>query len=103
MSYFDLFQASGMLICFLIELTIRLYLTPPLLSLLSEKNVMEKEAGVGMEVGKFALGKLKQCPHYLRIHKTFRKVHSTIAMLNIITMACTMLHLYYLSHKICSI
>lgn len=92
-----------MSLCFLVELVIRLYLTPPLLSLIAEKHEMEKDAGVGMEVGKFSLGTLKQSPHYLKVHKQFRRIHSTIAMLNIVAMACTMLHLYYLSHKLCNV
>ncbi|XP_018571263.1 transmembrane protein 205 [Anoplophora glabripennis] len=96
-------QASGMTICFLVELVIRLYLTPPLLALMVEKNTIEKRAGVGMEIGKLNPGKLLNCPHYLQVHKQFRKVHMSIAILNIVTMACTMLHLYYLSHKLCAL
>ncbi|VEN57739.1 unnamed protein product, partial [Callosobruchus maculatus] len=96
-------QASGMSICFLLELVVRLYLTPPLLELMTEKIAIEKSAGVGTEVGKLNLGKLKDCPHYLRIHKSFRKIHMSIAILNIIAMACTSSHLYYLSHKLCAI
>ncbi|CAH0562544.1 unnamed protein product [Brassicogethes aeneus] len=93
-------QTIGMSICFFTELIIRLYLTPPLLTLITEKNQIEKSAGVGFEVGKVDPGKLKHCPHYLKIHKKFRKVHMSIAIGNIVTMACTMLHLYYLSQKL---
>ncbi|CAH1980513.1 unnamed protein product [Acanthoscelides obtectus] len=96
-------QALGMSICFLLELVVRLYLTPPLLELMSEKIAIEKSAGVGSEIGKLNLGKLKNCPHYLKIHKSFRKIHMSIAILNIIAMACTTSHLYYLSHKLCAI
>ncbi|XP_060515755.1 transmembrane protein 205 [Cylas formicarius] len=94
-------QAIGMSVCFLTELVIYLYLTPPLLSLITIKTAIEKEAGVGMEVGKFDPGRLRNCTHYLKIHKTFRKVHMTIAIGNIVTMACTTLHLYYLASKLC--
>jgi hypothetical protein len=94
-------QVGAMTLCFLIELLIRLYLTPPLLSLMTLKNRIEAQAGVGMEVGKLVPGNLLNCPHYVTIHKAFRKVHMTIAIGNLITMACTMLHLYHLSQKLC--
>ncbi|XP_066155567.1 transmembrane protein 205 [Euwallacea fornicatus] len=94
-------QAAAMSLCFLTELVIFLYFTPPLLSLISRKTAIEKEAGVGLEVGKFEPGKLKSCPHYMKIHKDFRKAHMKIAMGNIFTMACTTLHLYYLASKLC--
>lgn len=90
-----------MTLCFLIELIIRLYLTPPLLSLMTRKNRIEAQAGVGMEVGKLLPGNLMNCPHYMTLHKAFRRVHMTIAIGNIITMSCTMFHLYYLSQKLC--
>ncbi|KAJ8923483.1 hypothetical protein NQ315_010061 [Exocentrus adspersus] len=96
-------QAFAMSVCFLAELTVRLYLTPPLLVLMVEKNDIERRAGVGMEVGKLNPGKLLNCPHYLRLHRQFRKVHMTIAILNIVAMACTVIHLYHLSHKLCAI
>lgn len=68
---------------------------------MEQKNNIEKEVGVGMEVGKHDPGVLVNCPHYLQIHKAFRKVHMTIAIGNIITMACTVIHLHYLANKIC--
>ncbi|XP_057672530.1 transmembrane protein 205 [Diorhabda carinulata] len=96
-------QAVSISLCFLVELVVRLYFTPPLLRLIGIKHKIEKEAGVGLEVGKYDLGKLRDCPYYLKIHKSFRKIHMTIAILNLVAMACTTLHLYYLSHKLCSI
>ncbi|KAK9890372.1 hypothetical protein WA026_010465 [Henosepilachna vigintioctopunctata] len=93
-------QVISMTLCFMIELVIRLYLTSPLLKLISGKNKFEKDAGVGMEVGKFNPGILLHNNEYMKLHKSFRKVHMTIALGNIIAMACTMLHLYYLSQKI---
>ncbi|CAG9831993.1 unnamed protein product [Diabrotica balteata] len=96
-----LIQATSITLCLLVELTVGLYLTSPLLGLLRIKIGMEKEAGVGLEVGRYELGALKDCPHYMKIHKKFRKVHMTIAILNLIAMACNTLHLYYLSQKIC--
>lgn len=96
-------QAFAMSICFLTELVIFLYLTPPLLALIAVKTEIEKEAGVGLEVGKLVPGKLLKCPHYVKIHKTFRKVHMSVAIGNILTMACTTLHLHYLACKLCTI
>ncbi|XP_044256677.1 transmembrane protein 205 [Tribolium madens] len=94
-------QVGAMTLCFLIELLIRLYLTPPLLKLMTLKNRIEAQAGVGMEIGKLVPGNLLNCPHYMTIHRAFRRVHMTIAIGNVITMGCTMLHLYYLSQKLC--
>ncbi|XP_034253393.1 transmembrane protein 205 [Thrips palmi] len=95
-------QVGGMVLCFLLELLVRLYLTPPLLHLITAKTEMERTVeGVGEEVGRYDLGPLTQCPHYVRIHRAFRKVHTTIAMANIAAMACTALHAHYLAGKIC--
>ncbi|CAG9828263.1 unnamed protein product [Diabrotica balteata] len=102
-SWENLIQALSISLCFLVELVVRLYFTPPLLRLIGIKHKIEKEAGVGLEVGKYDLGKLKDCPYYLKIHKSFRSIHMTIAILNLVAMACTTLHLYYLSQKLCSI
>ncbi|KAJ9581798.1 hypothetical protein L9F63_003867 [Diploptera punctata] len=94
-------QVGAMIICFLLELLIRLYLAPPLLSLIAAKLAMEKAAGVGMEVGRHDPGPLAKCPHYVKIHKAFRKVHMTIAIGNLMSIACTIVHVLYLANKIC--
>ncbi|XP_063993343.1 transmembrane protein 205 [Diachasmimorpha longicaudata] len=94
-------QLAAMTIAFFIELLVRLYLTPPLMNLMSQKTLIERAAGVGNEVGKHNPGTLKHCPHYLKIHGAFRKAHMCIAMGNIMTMACTALHLHYISSKLC--
>ncbi|CAG9760326.1 unnamed protein product [Ceutorhynchus assimilis] len=96
-------QAFAMSFCFLTELVIFLYLTPPLLALIAIKTKIEKEAGVGLEIGKLEPGKLLKCPHYVKVHRSFRKIHMSIAMGNVLTMACTSLHLYYLSCKLCAL
>ncbi|KAL3290378.1 hypothetical protein HHI36_023720 [Cryptolaemus montrouzieri] len=93
-------QAISMTLCFMIELVIRLYFTSPLLELISGKNEIERKAGVGMEIGKFNPGSLSENADYMELHKSFRKIHMTIAIGNVITMGCTMLHLYYLSQKL---
>lgn len=77
-------QTIGMMVCFLLELLIRLYLTPPLLSLMTIKNQIEKDAGIGMEIGRLNTEKLVHCTEYIHIHKSFRKVHMSIAIGNII-------------------
>ncbi|XP_076301234.1 transmembrane protein 205 isoform X1 [Lasioglossum baleicum] len=94
-------QVGAMSGAFFLELLIRLYLTPPLLQLIVQKNVLERAAGVGNEIGRHNPGPLKHCPHYLKIHKAFRRVHVYIAMGNMLTMGCTVLHLHYIASKIC--
>ena len=89
-----------MALTFFLELTIRLYLTPPLLNLMVEKISLERTAGVGAEIGRHEAGLLKHCPYYLRIHGTFRKIHVTIAMGNMFAMACTVFHLYYIASQL---
>lgn len=93
-------QIGTMIIAFLIELLVRLYLVPPMMHLMCHKIALERAAGIGKEVGRFSAGPLNDCPHYLRIHQSFRKLHMVIAIGNILTMACTVSHLYYISSKL---
>ncbi|XP_036318148.1 uncharacterized protein LOC118733065 [Rhagoletis pomonella] len=83
-----------------IELIIRLYLAPPMLRLMHEKYRIEGAIGSGREVGSLEQGDLISCPHYQRIHKTFRRIHMTIAMGNMTVLLATCLHLYFLASKI---
>ncbi|CAL1679764.1 unnamed protein product [Lasius platythorax] len=94
-------QVGAMSGAFFLELLIRLYLTPPLLQLIVQKNSLERAAGVGTEIGGQNAGPLKNCPYYLKIHQAFRRLHMSIAMGNMLTMACTVLHLYYIASKLC--
>ncbi|XP_043265781.1 transmembrane protein 205 [Colletes gigas] len=94
-------QVCAMASAFFLELLIRLYLTPPLLRLILQKNVLERAAGVGNEIGRHNPGPLKHCPHYLKMHNAFRRVHVYIAMGNMLTMGCTVLHLHYIANKLC--
>lgn len=94
-------QVGAMSGAFFLELLIRLYLTPPLLQLIVQKNNLERAAGVGNEIGGHSAGPLKNCPHYLKIHQEFRRVHVSVAMGNMLTMACTVLHLHYIASKLC--
>lgn len=83
-----------------IELTVRLYLAPPLLVLMLEKYKIEDTIGSGKEIGSLVQGDLVQCPHYQRIHKAFRRIHMTVAIGNVITMLASCFHLYYLASQI---
>ncbi|KYN03630.1 PREDICTED: transmembrane protein 205 [Cyphomyrmex costatus] len=96
-------QVGAMSGGFFLELLIRLYLTPPLLQLIVQKNNFERAAGVGNEIGRHNPGPLKNCTHYMKIHRAFRRVHVCIAMGNMLTMACTVLHLYYIASKLCAL
>lgn len=81
------------------EFFIRLYLVPSVLELISSKTVIEKAAGIGHEVGHYELGPLLQCPHYMSIHRAFRRVHMCTAIGNIIAIMCSAFHLYFLAYK----
>lgn len=85
--------------CLGIEFYIRVYLVPSVLKLIALKTAIEKAAGIGQEVGHYELGPLLQCPHYMAIHKSFRKVHMITAMGNIVAIMCSAFHLYFLSYK----
>ena len=64
---------------------------------------IEKGAGLGNEVGSSKPGVLLNCPHYMRLYRVFRKTHMIIAIGNMISMATTMFHMYYLAVKLCSV
>lgn len=83
-----------------IELLVRLYLAPPLLRLMQEKYKIEDTIGSGKEIGSLVQGDLIKCPHYQRIHKAFRRVHMTVAIGNMITMAGSCLQLYYIASQL---
>ncbi|KAK0083223.1 hypothetical protein PV325_009152 [Microctonus aethiopoides] len=94
-------QVGALFTALFLELVIRLYLTPPLVGLLSAKVAIEKAAGIGTKVGSHNLGPLENCPHYIKMNRAFRKIHTIIAIGNILTMVCTVIHLNYLAGKIC--
>uniref|UniRef100_A0AAG5DWG8 TMEM205-like domain-containing protein n=1 Tax=Anopheles atroparvus TaxID=41427 RepID=A0AAG5DWG8_ANOAO len=86
-----------------LELIVRLYLAPPMLRLMHEKHRIEAQASVGQEVGQFAgdgNGRLERSRHYKVTHKKFRQIHMTIAMLNMVTLSCTCVHLLYLATRV---
>lgn len=94
------FQVETLILCFLIELVVRLYLTPPLLRYMRQATEYEEEAGVGMEIGRHQPGILTQNKEYLQVYRSFRKLHMVIAIGNIVTLACSVVHLHYLSNKL---
>ncbi|XP_031348275.1 transmembrane protein 205 [Photinus pyralis] len=93
-------QVEALLLCFFLELIIRLYLTPPLLHFLQKATEYEEEVGVGMEVGRHKSGVLARNKNYVLVYTSFRKLHMAIAIGNIITLACSVVHIYYIANII---
>ncbi|KAI8438985.1 hypothetical protein MSG28_011285 [Choristoneura fumiferana] len=83
-------QFALLLAVFSIEAYVRLSLVKPMLRAKHIKTSMEEAAGGGQEVGRLILGELAHCPRYLRVLKTFRAYHSTIAMGTMITLGCSL-------------
>uniref|UniRef100_A0A1A9ZQF3 TMEM205-like domain-containing protein n=1 Tax=Glossina pallidipes TaxID=7398 RepID=A0A1A9ZQF3_GLOPL len=83
-----------------IEVIVRLYLAPTLLLLMHEKYKIEGTIGSGKEIGSLVQGDLVNCPHYQRIHKSFRRLHMAVAIGNILTLVASCLHLHYLAAQI---
>uniref|UniRef100_A0A2L2Y3W0 Uncharacterized protein n=2 Tax=Parasteatoda tepidariorum TaxID=114398 RepID=A0A2L2Y3W0_PARTP len=93
-------QMWTLLVCFLSEFCARMYIVPGLLDALDERMTIEENAGVGMEIGCHKPGPLAYCPHYTMINKRFRWYHGLCACANILSMACSTLHLYFLSTRL---
>lgn len=99
----DLVQIVALGATAALELFVRLYLAPPMLRLMHEKHRFEAQADLGQEIGQFdgvGNGRLERSQHYKRTHKKFRQIHMTIAILNMITLSCTCVHLLYLATRI---
>lgn len=87
-------QVTAISCCFLLESLSRLYVAPQVVSLIDKKRIMEANVpGVGMEIGSHCPGRLVKCPHYMALHSSFRKKHCLMAMANVLSMVCTMVHL----------
>ncbi|XP_047033620.1 transmembrane protein 205 [Helicoverpa zea] len=82
-------QLALLLAVFSIESYVRLRLVRPMLRAKHVKTQMEEAAGGGQEVGRLILGELAHCPRYLRVLKTFRTYHSSIAMGTMIALGCS--------------
>lgn len=99
----QLIQGGMLVFGFIVNLGIRLYLAPVLTKLITIKIAIESETGLGSEIGSNRPGVLSRCPHYMRLYRTFRKIHMVIAIGNMAAMAATSFHLYYLATKLCSV
>lgn len=93
-------QVINLLICLIIESIIYFYLTPTLLTLMRAKYQFEQKLGNGQEIGYQESVDGLSCPKYKQIHKSFRKVHMTCAIGNVIAICCSFAHLYFLTSKI---
>ncbi|KAG8188335.1 hypothetical protein JTE90_026952 [Oedothorax gibbosus] len=93
-------QIWTLLTCFLSEFSARVYIVPHLLEAMEERMALEENAGVGMEIGRHNPGPLANCPHYNQIDKRFKFYHGICAAANVISMACSTLHLYFLSTRL---
>uniref|UniRef100_A0A182N0T3 TMEM205-like domain-containing protein n=1 Tax=Anopheles dirus TaxID=7168 RepID=A0A182N0T3_9DIPT len=99
----DLLQVVALAVTAALELFVRLYLAPPMLRLMHEKHRIEARASIGQEVGQFdgaGNGALERSRHYKATHKKFRQIHMTTAILNMVSLTCTCVHLLYLATRV---
>uniref|UniRef100_A0A182R224 TMEM205-like domain-containing protein n=1 Tax=Anopheles funestus TaxID=62324 RepID=A0A182R224_ANOFN len=99
----DLLQIAALALTASLELFVRLYLAPPMLRLMHEKHSIEARASIGQEVGQFdgtGNGCLERSRHYKATHKKFRQIHMVTAILNMVTLTCTCVHLLYLATRV---
>ncbi|XP_072938791.1 transmembrane protein 205 [Epargyreus clarus] len=94
-------QLALLLVVFSIEAYVRLGLVRPMLRAKHVKTQMEEAAGGGQEIGHLVLGELAHCPRYLRVLKTFRAYHSTIAMGTMIALGCSFYSTMILVDSMC--
>ncbi|KAG6441911.1 transmembrane protein 205 [Manduca sexta] len=94
-------QLALLLAVFSIESYVRLRLVRPMLRAKHVKTQMEEAAGGGQEVGRLILGELAHCPRYLRVLKTFRTYHSSIAMGTMISLGCSLYSTMILVDSMC--
>lgn len=94
-------QLALLLAVFSIEAYVRLWLVKPMLRAKHVKTQMEEATGGGQEVGRLVLGELAHCPRYLRVLKTFRTYHSTIATGTMLTLGCSLYSTMIIVDSIC--
>ncbi|CAB3241210.1 unnamed protein product [Arctia plantaginis] len=94
-------QLALLLAVFSIESYVRLRLVRPMLRAKHVKTQMEEAAGNGNEVGRLVLGELAHCPRYLRVLKTFRTYHSSIAMGTMIALGCSLYSTMIIVDSVC--
>uniref|UniRef100_A0A182K6T8 TMEM205-like domain-containing protein n=1 Tax=Anopheles christyi TaxID=43041 RepID=A0A182K6T8_9DIPT len=99
----DLLQIAALGLTASLELFVRLYLAPPMLRLMHEKHRIEAGASIGQEVGQFdgaGNGYLERSCYYKATHKKFRQIHMATAILNMVSLTCTCVHLLYLATRV---
>ncbi|EAT40520.1 AAEL007758-PA [Aedes aegypti] len=96
-------QLVSLALCAALELIVWLYLAPPMLRLMHQKYHFEASETVGQEVGHFSgaeNAQLRRSNHYQNVHKRFRKIHMATAMVNMVSLLCTFVHLHYLASRV---
>ncbi|XP_065076446.1 transmembrane protein 205-like [Ochlerotatus camptorhynchus] len=96
-------QLGSLALCAALELVVWLYMAPPMLRLMHQKYHFESSETVGQEVGRFSGAEnpqLRSSNHYQSVHKRFRKIHMATAMVNMVSLLCTFVHLHYLASRV---
>lgn len=96
-------QLGSLALCAALELVVWLYMAPPMLRLMHQKYHFESSETVGQEVGHFSgteNPKLRGSNHYQSVHKRFRQIHMATAMVNMVSLLCTVVHLHYLASRV---
>lgn len=96
-------QLVSLALCAALELIVWLYLAPPMLRLMHQKYHFEASETVGQEVGHFSgteNAQLRRSNHYQNVHKRFRQIHMATAMVNMVSLLCTFVHLHYLASRV---
>lgn len=97
------FQLGSLALCAALELVVWLYMAPPMLRLMHQKYHFESSETVGQEVGHFSgteNAQLCKSNHYQSVHKRFRQIHMATAMVNMVSLLCTFVHLHYLASRV---
>lgn len=96
-------QLGSLALCAALELVVWLYMAPPMLRLMHQKYHFESSETVGQEVGHFSgteNPQLCRSNHYQSVHKRFRQIHMATAMVNMVSLLCTVVHLHYLASRV---
>lgn len=96
-------QLGSLALCAALELVVWLYMAPPMLRLMHQKYHFESSETVGQEVGRFSgteNPQLRRSNHYQSVHKRFRQIHMATAMVNMVSLLCTFVHLHYLASRV---
>ncbi|XP_058444165.1 transmembrane protein 205 [Malaya genurostris] len=98
-----LLQLTTLALCAILELTVWLYLAPPMLRLMHLKYNFEARETVGQEIGQFSGTEnvqLRRSSPYQNVHKRFRQIHMLTASVNMGSLLCTFVHLHYLASRV---